>query len=114
MPNQSGEGFADYVLWGDDGKPLAVVEAKQTKKAARVGQQQAKLYADCLERMHSTRPVIFCSNGYDHWSWDDQMYPPRPVSGFLKKDELVLLHQRRQTRKVLDDVWTCRGLMPLL
>ena len=104
MPNQSGEGFADYVLWGDDGKPLAVVEAKRTKKDARVGQQQAKLYADCLERMYSTRPVIFCTNGYDHWIWDDQMYPPRPVSGFLKKDELVLLHQRRQTRKILDDV----------
>ena len=104
MPNQSGEGFADYVLRGDDGKPLAVVEAKRTKKDARVGQQQAKLYADCLEKMYSTRPVIFCTNGYDHWIWDDQMYPPRSVSGFLKKDELVLLHQRRQTRKILDDV----------
>ena len=104
MPNESGEGFADYVLWGDDGKPLAVVEAKRTRKDARVGQQQARLYADCLEKMHGQRPVIFCTNGYEHWLWDDQMYPPRGVSGFLKKDELVLLHQRRGTRKVLDDV----------
>ncbi|WP_372922973.1 DEAD/DEAH box helicase family protein, partial [Roseovarius sp.] len=104
MPNQSGEGFVDYVLWGSDGKPLAVVEAKRTKKDARVGQQQAKLYADCLERMYGTRPVIFCTNGYEHWIWDDQMYPPRAISGFLKKDELELLHQRRTTRKPLDKI----------
>lgn len=104
MPSESGDGIADYVLWGDDGKPLAVVEAKRTKKDARVGQQQAKLYADCLEKMRGRRPVIFCTNGYQHWLWDDQMYPPRGTSGFLKKDELVLLHQRRGTRKILDDV----------
>lgn len=104
MPNQSGEGFVDYVLWGNDGKPLAVVEAKRTKKDARVGQQQAKLYADCLQKMYGTRPVIFCTNGYEHWIWDDQMYPPRAVSGFLKRDELELLHQRRTSRKLLDKV----------
>lgn len=104
MPNQSGEGFVDYVLWGDDGKPLAVVEAKRTKKDPRAGQQQGKLYADCLERMYGQRPVIFTTNGYEHWVWDDQMYPPRQVSGFLKKDELVLLQQRRGTRKPLSKV----------
>ncbi|WP_233587066.1 DEAD/DEAH box helicase family protein [Pseudorhodobacter sp. E13] len=104
MPNQSGDGFVDYVLWGDDGKPLAVVEAKRTKKDSRIGQNQARLYADCLEAAFGRRPVIFTTNGYDHWFWDDKMYPPRPVSGFLKKDELVLLHQRRETRKKLDDV----------
>ncbi|WP_108484108.1 DEAD/DEAH box helicase family protein [Oceaniglobus ichthyenteri] len=104
MPNQQGNGFVDYVLWGDDGKPLAVVEAKRTKKDPRTGQNQARLYADCLETKYGRRPVIFTTNGYEHWLWDDQMYPPRPVSGFLKKDELVLLHQRRQTRKALSEV----------
>ena len=104
MPNGSGEGFVDYVLWGDDGKPLALVEAKRTKKDPMTGQQQAKLYADCLETQFGRRPVIFCSNGYKHWIWDDQMYPPRPIAGFLKKDELVLLHQRRATRKPLDTI----------
>ena len=49
MPNEKGIGYADYVLWGDDGKPLAVVEAKKTIVDPEVGQQQAKLYADCLE-----------------------------------------------------------------
>ena len=56
MPNDEGEGFVDYVLWGDDGKPLALVEAKRTKKDARIGQQQAKLYADCLEKAYGQRP----------------------------------------------------------
>lgn len=101
MPNNTGEGFVDYVLWGNDGKPLALVEAKRTRRDAREGQQQAKLYADCLEKAFGLRPVIFYTNGYDHWLWDDAMYPPRLVQGFLKKDELALLHQRRNTRKSL-------------
>ena len=71
MPNNQGKGFVDYVLWGDDGKPLALVEAKRTAADARVGQQQAKLYADCLEAQFGQRPVIFYTNGYEHWIWDD-------------------------------------------
>jgi type I restriction enzyme, R subunit len=101
MPNESGEGFVDYVLWGDDGIPLALNEAKRTKKSAQVGQQQAKLYADCLEKQFGRRPIIFYSNGYEHWIWDDTNYPPRPVQGFYKKAELELLIQRRTTRKKL-------------
>ena len=101
MPNNTGQGFVDYVLWGDDGKPLGVVEAKRTRRDPQVGQQQAKLYADALERRSGQRPVIFYSNGYDHWIWDDQSYPPRPVQGFYKRDELELLIQRRSTRKPL-------------
>ncbi len=98
MPNVPGKGFVDYVLWGDDGKPLAVVEAKRTRKSAQIGQQQAKLYADCLEAQFGRRPVIFYSNGYEHWLWDDAHYPPRAVQGFYKKDELELMIQRRQSR----------------
>ena len=111
MPNNTGEGFVDYVLWGDDGKPLALVEAKRTKRDARVGQQQAKLYADCLEAQFGNRPVIFYTNGYEHWLWDDASYPPRPVQGFLKKDELMLLHQRRTTRKSLATVEIDTGIV---
>jgi type I restriction enzyme R subunit len=101
MPNNKGEGFVDYVLWGDDGKPLGVVEAKRTRKDARVGQQQAKLYADCLEKQFGQRPVIFYTNGYEHWLWDDTRYPPRSVQGFLTKDQLQLAIQRRTLRKPL-------------
>ena len=101
MPNEKGEGFVDYVLWGDDGLPLALVEAKRTRRDARVGQQQAKLYADCLEKQFGRRPVIYYSNGYEHWLWDDGTSPPRPVQGFHKKDELELMIQRRQSRRPL-------------
>ena len=101
MPNASGKGFVDYVLWGDDGKPLAIVEAKRTRNDPRIGQQQAKLYADCLETQFGQRPIIFYSNGYEHWLWDNTNYPPRQVQGFYKKTELELLVQRRTTRKSL-------------
>lgn len=101
MPNREGEGFVDYVLWGDDGLPLGLVEAKRTKRDPRVGQRQAELYADCLEKQFGRRPIIFYSNGYEHWMWDDAHYPPRPVQGFLKKTELELMIQRRTTRRSL-------------
>jgi type I restriction enzyme R subunit len=101
MPNDEGRGFVDYVLWADDGKPLGLVEAKRTTKSPEVGQQQAKLYADCLEQQFGQRPVVFYSNGYEHWLWDDQMYPPRSVQGFYTKNELELLIQRRSSRKPL-------------
>ena len=102
MPNESGIGYADYVLWGDDGKPLAVVEAKKTTVDPEVGQQQAKLYADCLEAMHGQRPVIFCTNGYKTRVWDDLFYPPRSVAGFYTRDELASLIVRRIQREALD------------
>jgi len=101
MPYGSGDGYVDYVLWGDDGLPLAVVEAKRTRKDARVGQQQAKLYADCLTNMKGQRPLIFFTNGYETWLWDDLNYPPRRVQGFYKKDELQLLINRRTSMKVI-------------
>ena len=104
MPGASGQGRVDYVLWGDDGRPLAIVEAKRSRHSALKGQEQARLYADCLEAMHGQRPVIFCSSGYEHWIWDDTRYPPRPVQGFHKKAELELLVQRRSTRRALAEL----------
>ncbi len=101
MPNTTGQGFVDYVLWGNDGKPLGLIEAKRTKRDPSVGQQQAKLYADCLEQQFGQRPVIFYTNGYQHWIWDDTRYPPRQVQGFLKQTELELIIQRRSTKRSL-------------
>ncbi|MDP3849626.1 MAG: DEAD/DEAH box helicase family protein [Luteolibacter sp.] len=102
MPNESGIGYVDNVLWGKESRiPLAVVESKRTRKDARIGRNQAKLYADCLETIYGVRPIIFYTNGYDHWIWDDQRYPPRQIQGFLKEDELELLIQRRETAKDL-------------
>lgn len=102
MPNESGVGYVDYVLYGENGKPLAVVEAKRTSKDPKIGQQQAKLYADCLEKRYSQRPVIFLTNGFDMYIWDD--YSDRKVYGFYKKSELQLMMDRRKSKKSLSSV----------
>lgn len=105
--NPKGNGKVDYVLWGDDGTALAVVEAKKTTLNPENGQQQAKLYADCLEKECGVRPVIFFTNGYETRLWDDFQskeqavhggYIPRPAQGFYTKAELELLIKRRHDR----------------
>ena len=88
MPNKSEVGYADYVLFGDDGKPLAVIEAKRTCKDVAIGRQQAKLYADLLEQKFGRRPIIFLSNGFDTRIWNDKYYPEHKVSGFYSKRDL--------------------------
>ena len=102
MPTESGEGFADYVLYGDDGMPLGVIEAKKAAKDARAGAEQARIYADCLEKETGVRPVIFFTNGADIFIWDDaQGYPFRKVYGFYSKDSLEYLAHQRANRKPL-------------
>lgn len=96
--NANGNGYVDYVLWGADGKPLAVVEAKKTVRSAEDGRVQAGLYADCLERMHHQRPVIFYTNGFESWIWDDTFSSPRPVQGIYTSDELQRVVDRRRAR----------------
>jgi type I restriction enzyme R subunit len=97
--NPSGKGYVDYVLWGKDGKPLAVVEAKRTMEEARKGRHQAELYADCLEKAYNQRPIIFYTNGFDTYIWDDTFYTDREIYGFYTQDQLQLLIDRRETRK---------------
>ncbi len=92
MPNKSEEGKVDYVLFGSNGKPLALIEAKKTSVNPRVGQVQAQRYADCLEKQHKVRPVIFYTNGFEYYLWDDKNYPERLVSGIYTKKELEWLH----------------------
>ena len=98
VTNPSGKGFVDYVLWGDNGLPLAVVEAKSTIHSASKGKHQASLYADCLEKSTGQRPIIFYSNGFETHIWDDTFYPDRRVQGFYTKEELQLLIERRVNR----------------
>lgn len=110
MPNKSGKGSADYVLFGDDGKPLAVIEAKRTSVDVAVGRQQAKLYADDLENRFGQRPIIFLTNGYETRIWDDKHAPERIVSGIYSKRDLEkyfnLMHQRQSLlgEKINDDI----------
>lgn len=105
MPNNKNEGYADYVLFGKNGLPLAVVEAKRTSVDPRVGQNQAKLYADCIENEYHQRPVIYYTNGFEIYMWDDKNYPPRKVSGFYTQDELQLLVNRRTSKQNLEHVY---------
>ncbi|MBO6243185.1 MAG: DEAD/DEAH box helicase family protein, partial [Clostridia bacterium] len=105
MPNNKNEGYADYVLFGKNGLPLAVVEAKRTSVDPRVGQNQAKLYADCIENEYHQRPVIYYTNGFDIYMWDDMNYAPRKVSGFYTQDELQLLINRRKSRQSLEHIF---------
>ena len=91
-------GYCDYVLFGKDGRPLAVVEAKRTSKDPNIGRKQAVLYADCLERKFGRRPMMFTTNGFETYFWDDQTSPQRAVSGIFSKDDLQKLMNRRQER----------------
>jgi len=104
MPTADGTGYVDYVLWGDDGKPLAVLEAKRATVEIETGRQQAKLYADCFEAAYGRRPIIYLSNGYQHQMWDDGHTASRDVQGFHTKDELSLLINRRTNVRPLHEL----------
>jgi type I restriction enzyme R subunit len=90
---------ADYVLWGDDGLPLAVVEAKRTTVDEQAGMQQAARYADALRQRYGRRPLIYYTNGFKTVFWDDLRYPQRYVQGFHKPDEMTRLIARRDDAK---------------
>ena len=94
-------GRADYVLFGKDGKPLAVVEAKNTCKDPNIGRQQCKLYADSLERKYGRRPVMFYTNGFETYFWDDKTAPPRQVSSIFSQEDLQRIIDRRENKKDL-------------
>ncbi|MFA5819259.1 MAG: DEAD/DEAH box helicase family protein [Bacteroidales bacterium] len=98
MPNETGDGYVDYVLWGENGLPLAVIEAKKTIHSPEKGKHQAELYADCLEKLTGQRPVIFYTNGFETRIWDDTFYPPRKIYGFYSREELQLAVNRRSER----------------
>ncbi|MBI2342969.1 MAG: DEAD/DEAH box helicase family protein [Deltaproteobacteria bacterium] len=99
--SSTGTGYADYLLIGQDGKPLAVVEAKKTSADAEKGREQAKQYADGLEQMEFPRPFIFYTNGHEIHFWDDTRYGPRKVWGFFNRDDLErLAFQRKEHQKL--------------
>ena len=110
MPNTQETGHVDYVLYGENGKPLAVVEAKRTSKDSKIGQQQAKLYADCLEKEYAQRPIIYYTNGKEIYMWDDLSYPERKVSGYYTQDELQLLIRRRNSKENLEHIYIANDI----
>lgn len=101
MPVQE-VGYADYVLFGADGRPLAVIEAKRTSKDPIVGKHQAELYADCLERQYGVRPVIYYTNGFQTFIIDGLGYPPRQILGFHSAEDLSVIHRSRGRAPITD------------
>ena len=109
MPNQSEVGYADYVLYGDDGKALAVIEAKRTCVDVAKGRQQAKLYADLLEKQYGRRPVIFLTNGFDT-RIDDGQYPERRVAAVFSKRDLEKMFNLRRMRQPMSLIHVDRNI----
>ncbi len=102
MPNNQGIGFVDYVLFGYDGKPLAIVEAKKTSVSPIKGKEQALLYARCLQKEYGYLPIVYYTNGYQIWIIDQLGYPARQIFGFHNIKELEYLMKLRQRGTISD------------
>lgn len=102
MPNNEGKGYCDYVLFGSNGLPLAVIEAKRTSVSPVKGKHQAELYAECLEKRYGVKPVIYYSNGFETHIIDGLGYPPRPLYAFHTEADLELLLLKRKRHDIAD------------
>ncbi len=101
MPNDKGKGFCDYVLYGKNGKPIAIVEAKKTSVDPEVGRHQVDLYAECIESEIGYKPIMYYTNGYII-KIIDGIYPEREVRAFHSIDELELMLQHRKRGDITD------------
>lgn len=101
MPNASGRGFCDYVLYGRDGKPLAIVEVKRTSISSEKGRHQVDLYGECMKKRYGYKPVLYYTNGYTT-KVIDGLYPDRQVLAFHTRDELELMLQKRERKDISD------------
>lgn len=101
MPNAQGIGFCDYVLYGRDGKPLAIVEAKKTSVSPEKGRHQMDLYGECMKAIYGYKPILYYTNGYVT-KVIDGIYPDRTVMAFHTIDELELMMQRRNRGNITD------------
>lgn len=104
MPNQTGRGYVDYVIWGDTGKIIAVVEAKKASESGDKGRNQGKLYADCIQNMQGKRPIIFYTNGFETYLWDDANSAPRLVSGIFPQKDINAMIERRCIKKSVNSI----------
>lgn len=104
MPNESGIGYVDYVIWGDTGKIIALIEAKKTSVSAKQGKNQGEIYANCIQNMQNFRPIIFYTNGFETYLWDDMVSAPRMISGIFQRCDLDKMIERRYNRKSLDSI----------
>jgi len=108
-------GYADYVIWDDDGTPLAVIEAKRFATGVTAGKHQAKRYAQALEARFGKEVLVFVTNGRVI-EYTNGLYPFREIHSFFPKEELVRALQKKEalrTRKPsaleIDPAITDRG-----
>ena len=99
-----GTGFVDYVLYGNNGDIIAIIEAKRSSFDAKKGTHQAELYADCIRKATGKKPLIFNTNGFETYLWDKETGPQRPVSGLFSKEDIQHLLNLREMRKSLKDI----------
>jgi len=104
MPNESGIGYADYVIWGSTGSIIAIIEAKRTSEDAEKGRNQAKLYADCIGQVQAVRPIIFYTNGFETYMWDSVRTTPRLVSGIFPQRDIDNMISKRYISKKVSDI----------
>ena len=112
MPNSKGLGYCDYVLYGKDGRPLAIVEAKKTSVEPEKGRHQVELYGECMKAKYGYIPILYYTNGYEIRCIDG-IYPPRRLLAFHTESELEVLLQRRSRSDItnikINDNITNRG-----
>lgn len=101
MPNAHGVGYCDYVLYGKDGKPLAIIEVKKTSVDPEKGRHQVDLYGECMKKVYGYKPVLYYTNGYSI-KIIDGIYPDRPVMAFHTMEDLELMLQRRTRGDITD------------
>lgn len=105
LPNTpSGKGFVDYTLYDDNGKIIAIIEAKKSRRDVKEGKEQARQYANALEKMTGFRPLIFYTNGFETYIWDDVIYPERRLYGMFSKEDILTRLFQRENRKPLADI----------
>ncbi len=100
----SGKGYIDYALYDDNGRIIAIIEAKKSRRDVKEGKEQAKQYANAIERSTNYRPLIFYTNGFETYLWDDANYPERRIFGMFSKDDILTRLFQRENRKNLADV----------
>jgi type I restriction enzyme, R subunit len=98
ISSKTGAGKVDYVLWGDDGTPLAVIEVKKTARDPREGREQVQQYAEAIEKKFNFYPVRFCTNGFETYIYDDKEAVERKIYGFYRKEELIRIISRRKNK----------------
>lgn len=86
MVSRSAPKYADYLLYLNDGKPIAVVEAKDNNHSVSFGMQQAITYAKMLDL-----PFAYSSNGDGFCEHDFLTGIERQISleEFPTREELV-------------------------